>query len=81
MRDLQKHNKFLLIKCIVLGGLCFPAPFFMIFYLYSWSPPDFRDRFLLVLFLILCGGMLGVVAYYKDAAISAMKDWLPSSRP
>jgi hypothetical protein len=76
---MAERNKFLLIKSIALGGLCFPSPILMAVYVYGWTTADRSDRWLMVIFLVLCGGLLGVMAYYKDAAIEAMKDWFPSS--
>ena len=74
------QNRFLLIKCIVLGGFCFPSPFLIIFYVRNQVPAEFMDRWLLVMFLILSGCLIGVVAYYKDSALAKLKDWFPSQK-
>ncbi|MEZ0296894.1 MAG: hypothetical protein ACAI35_10615 [Candidatus Methylacidiphilales bacterium] len=41
---------------------------------------DVQHRFAFVTFLILSGGMLGAIFYYKDSSIMALKDWFPSQR-
>jgi hypothetical protein len=71
-----------LIKCIVLGGFTFPTPFLVIYYGADIAPQvnDVQNRWSFVIFLILSGAMLGAVFYYKDAGISALKDWFPSQR-
>jgi hypothetical protein len=72
-------NRFLLMKCMALGALSFPTPFLMAFYTFDLFPeaPLFW-RAMTVIFLLLSGGLIGVSAFYKDAAIKAMKDWFPS---
>jgi len=76
-------NRFLLIKCITMGALSFPTPFFIYFFITNVDPNAFsgRDRFLLVSTLLLSGALIGVASYYKDSAIAALKDWYPSDKP
>jgi hypothetical protein len=74
------RNKFLLYKSIVLGALCFPSPFLIFFYFYDIVPDTFLERFYMIMFLILSGAIVGLVGYYKDSTIEAMKDWFPSER-
>jgi hypothetical protein len=71
-------NTFLLIKCIALGAFTFPTPFLLVFYVSGAIPERPFDRFIISIFLILAGGMVGVVAYYKDHAIHTLKEWFPS---
>lgn len=73
------RNRFLLMKCIALGALSFPTPFLVAFYTLDLFPeaPLFQ-RAITVVFLLLSGGLIGISAFYKDAAIEAMKDWFPS---
>lgn len=75
-------NKFLLIKCICLGALSFPTPFLFYFYVFGIYPMtnDQISRFIVVIFLLLSGSMLGTVFYYKDTAIETLKDWFPSEK-
>ncbi len=69
------------MKCIVLGALTFPTPFLVFFYLNTVfpHPNNYLARFYVVIFLILAGGLIGVVSYYRDSAIEAIKDWIPSA--
>jgi len=76
-------NRFLLIKCITMGALSFPTPFFIYFFLLNVDPNAFSNgnKFLLVAILLLSGALVGVGSYYKDSAITALKDWYPSDKP
>jgi hypothetical protein len=76
-------NRFLLIKCITMGALSFPTPFFIFFFIMNVDPYELSDRgrFMLVSILLLSGALIGVASYYKDSAIAALKDWYPSDRP
>jgi hypothetical protein len=75
-------NRFLLIKCITMGALSFPTPFFIFFFITNVDPNKISasDRFLLVTILLLSGALVGVASYYKDSAIAALKDWYPSGK-
>jgi hypothetical protein len=75
-------NKFLLIKCMVLGALSFPTPFLIYFYVFGIypTPNDYFARFFVVIFLILSGGLVGTVYYYRDSAMDTIKDWFPSGK-
>lgn len=75
-------NRFLLVKCITMGALSFPTPFFIYFFLTDVDPNaiSYRNRFLLISILLLSGAVIGVASYYKDSAIAALKDWYPSDR-
>ena len=76
-------NRFLLIKCITMGALSFPTPFFIYFFISNVDPNAYSSavRFLLISILLLGGAVIGVGFYYKDSALSALKDWYPSERP
>jgi hypothetical protein len=76
-------NRFLLLKCIVLGALSFPTPFFIYFFLANVNPGQFsyQGRFLLLTLLLLSGSLVGVAFYYRDSAVAALKDWYPSQKP
>jgi hypothetical protein len=37
-------------------------------------------KFLLITMLLLSGALIGVASYYKDSAITALKDWYPSDK-
>ena len=76
-------NRFLLIKCITMGALSFPTPFFIYFFITNVDPNEISvgNRFLLVTILLLGGALIGVASYYKDSAITALKDWYPSDKP
>jgi hypothetical protein len=66
-----------------MGALSFPTPFLMyIFFIMDVNPNDisFANRFLLITTLLLSGALVGVASYYKDSAITALKDWYPSSK-
>jgi hypothetical protein len=80
---LRVNNRFLLIKSITMGALCFPTPFFIYFFLMNVNPDDYNNgnKFLLITILLLSGALVGVGAYYKDSAITALKDWYPSEKP
>jgi len=73
----------LLIKCISMGALSFPTPFFIYFFLSDVDPNAFSygNKFLLVTTLLLSGALIGVAFYYKDSAVAALKDWYPSEKP
>jgi len=77
------NNRFLLIKCITMGALSFPTPFFIYFFLTDVDPNaySYGSRFLLITMLLLSGALVGVGSYYKDSAIAALKDWYPSDKP
>jgi hypothetical protein len=76
-------NRFLLIKCIALGALIFPTPFFIFFFLSNIDLQgiSYANRFLLISILLLSGALVGVAFYYKDAAMAALRDWYPSENP
>ena len=76
-------NRFLLIKCITMGALSFPTPFFIYFFLLNVDPNAFSygNKFLLITTLLLGGALIGVASYYKDSAVAALKDWYPSDKP
>lgn len=76
-------NRFLLIKCITMGALSFPTPFFIFFFITDVDPNQisYRERFLLISTLLLSGALVGLASYYKDSAITALKDWYPSDKP
>ncbi len=76
-------NRFLLIKCITMGALSFPTPFFIYFFIANVDPFElnYRNRFLLISILLLGGALIGVASYYKDSAVAALKDWYPSEKP
>jgi len=76
-------NRFLLIKCITMGALSFPTPFFIYFFFANVDPfaLNSSNRFLLMSILLLSGALIGVASYYKDSAIAALKDWYPSDKP
>jgi len=76
-------NRFLLIKCITMGALSFPTPFFIYFFIIDVDPNAMSDpkKFLLITMLLLSGALVGVASYYKDSAIAALKDWYPSDKP
>ena len=76
-------NRFLLIKCITMGALSFPTPFFIYFFLTNVDPDEMSHgkKFLLITMLLLSGALVGVGSYYKDSAIAALKDWYPSDKP
>ncbi|PTX91913.1 hypothetical protein DB346_23435 [Verrucomicrobia bacterium LW23] len=65
-----------------MGAFTFPTPFLVLFYTADITPAvdDVQTRFAFVIFLILSGGMLGAIFYYKDTAINTLKDWFPSDR-
>jgi hypothetical protein len=76
-------NRFLLIKCITMGALSFPTPFFIYFFIINVDPNamSYPEKFLLITMLLLSGALVGVGSYYKDSAIAALKDWYPSDKP
>jgi hypothetical protein len=74
-------NRFLLLKCIALGALSFPTPFFICFFLFGINPGDLDHRFLVTTILLLSGALIGLASFYKDSAVAALKDWYPSDRP
>jgi hypothetical protein len=75
-------NRFLLVKCIVLGAFTFPTPFLIYFFLVGVNAGELPQshRFLFITTLLLSGALVGVASYYKDSAISALKDWYPSAK-
>jgi len=75
-------NRFLLLKCITMGALSFPTPFFIYFFISNVDPNQisYYNRFLLISVLLLSGALIGVASYYKDSAIAALKDWYPSDK-
>ncbi len=75
-------NRFLLIKCITMGALSFPTPFFIYFFITNVDPNaiSYGNRFLLISTLLLSGALVGVASYYKDSAVTALKDWYPSDK-
>ena len=75
-------NRFLLFKCITMGAFSFPTPFLICFFLGGINAGDFSPdtRFLIIVLLLLSGSVIGLASYYKDAAISVLKDWYPSKR-
>jgi hypothetical protein len=81
-------NRFLLIKCITMGALSFPTPFFIYFFITNVDLNEIRfgtlssnaSRFLLISILLLGGAVVGMASYYKDSAIAALKDWYPSGK-
>jgi hypothetical protein len=78
----QVKNRFLLLKCITMGALSFPTPFFIYFFIAGVDPFElnFSNRFLLISTLLLSGAIIGVASYYKDSAVAALKDWYPSDK-
>lgn len=76
------NNRFLLIKCITMGALSFPTPFFIYFFIMDVDLSEMNpgNRFLLVSILLLSGALVGLASYYKDSAIAALKDWYPSDK-
>ena len=76
------NNKFLLIKCIILGALCYPTPLLLGLYLFNMKPEpdDYTHRFIICILLLLAGAVIGMVGYYKDSTINSMKDWFPSEK-
>lgn len=75
-------NRFLLLKCMTMGALSFPTPFFIYFFLYNvdFTAMSYKDRFLLISILLLSGALVGVASFYKDSAVAALKDWYPSGK-
>ncbi len=71
-------NKFLLIKCISLGAFTFPTPFLIFLYAFDVGAHELIMRIWIVLFLLLSGGIVGVVAYYRDPNLDPLKEWFPS---
>jgi hypothetical protein len=80
---LTVKNRFLLLKCIMLGALSFPTPFFIYFFMSDVDPNEisYQNRFLLMTILLLSGSLIGVAFYYRDSAVAALKDWYPSQKP
>jgi len=79
----KMKNRFLLLKCITLGALIFPTPFFIFFFLSNIDLAiiGYGNRFLLISILLLSGALIGVASYYKDSAMAALRDWYPSDNP
>jgi hypothetical protein len=65
-----------------MGALSFPTPFFIYFFITNVDPNEMADpkKFLLITMLLLSGALIGVASYYKDSAITALKDWYPSDK-
>jgi hypothetical protein len=72
----------LLLRCIALGALSFPTPFFIYFFVTNVDPNAIStgNRFLLISVLLLSGAVVGVAYYHKDSAVAALKDWYPSDK-
>ncbi len=70
------------MKCIILGALCFPTPILLSLYFFNIHPEpnDYPHRFIICFLLLLAGAVIGMVGYYKDTSITALKDWFPSQR-
>jgi len=66
-----------------MGALSFPTPFFIYFFIINVDPNEmnYPDKFLLITMLLLSGALIGMASYYKDSAITALKDWYPSDKP
>jgi len=66
-----------------MGALSFPTPFLIYFYIINVDPNEmnYPDKFLLITMLLLSGALIGMASYYKDSAITALKDWYPSDKP
>ena len=73
-----KRNRFLLLQCISLGALTFPTPFLIFLYLFNINPAHEITRIFVVLFLMLAGGVIGLVSYFRSADVQEKKDWVPS---
>jgi hypothetical protein len=75
-------NRFLLAKCIATGAFSFPTPFLICFFLAGVNAGQiaYLNRLLLILILLLAGALVGVAFYYKDSALTALKDWYPSEK-
>jgi hypothetical protein len=75
-------NRFLLAKCIATGAFSFPTPFLIYFFLTGINAGEvtYLNRLLLILILLLAGALVGVAFYYKDSALTALKDWYPSQK-
>lgn len=67
------------MKCIVLGAFTFPTPFLILIYLLNLKSPKPTDRVLIVLFLLVAGGVVGLVSYFRSKEMEEKKDWIPSS--
>jgi hypothetical protein len=65
-----------------MGALSFPTPFFIYFFLTDVDPNaiSYGNRFLLITILLLSGALIGMASFYKDSAITALKDWYPSEK-
>jgi len=68
------------MKCITMGALSFPTPFFIYFFITRLDPNEMTPayRFILISILLLSGSIVGVAFYYRDSALGALKDWYPS---
>jgi hypothetical protein len=66
-----------------MGALSFPTPFFICFFLWGINPSEMtpENRFLTISILLLSGALVGLISFYKDSAVAALKDWYPSERP
>jgi hypothetical protein len=76
------NNRFLLLKCITLGALSFPTPFFIYFFLsgVDFNQMTYLQKFVIVTILLLGGALIGLASFYKDSAVAALKDWYPSEK-
>lgn len=79
MGSADKKNRFILLKCISLGAFSFPTPFLIFLYLFKIVPTDELMRVMIVLFLIISGGVVGLVYYFRSSEMETKKDWMPSS--
>jgi uncharacterized membrane protein YccC len=57
--------------------MSFPTPFLIIFYVSNAVPDDPFERFFTAVFLMLAGGIVGMVFYYRDTSLEGVKDWFP----
>ena len=74
----NKRNRFVLLQCISLGALTFPTPFLIFLYLFNIYPNHEMGRVLIILFLMLSGGLIGLASYYRNREVQKTKDWVPS---
>ncbi|MEJ0001228.1 MAG: hypothetical protein WDO13_19970 [Verrucomicrobiota bacterium] len=64
------------------GGAELPNALFYYFFITNVNPNEisYANRFLLISILLLGGALIGVASYYKDSAVTALKDWYPSEK-
>jgi hypothetical protein len=76
------NNRFLLLKCITLGALSLPTPFFIYFFLsgVDFNQMTYLQKFVIVTILLHGGALIGLASFYKDTAVAALKDWYPSEK-